>query len=84
MDKALNISEDFYKDEVICFLAERYHTSPQELLRSYCRQEEEKSHPAISTQAEAEHINLEENEMAILHDMLAAMPLSPSYTNTNK
>ena len=62
MNKRTYIPEEFYQDEVILFLADRYHTTPRKVLQCFLEQNDHTS--------ETESFRLEENEMTILRDML--------------
>ena len=59
------IPEEIYQDEVVLFLADRYHATPQEVLERFLEQN------GHAPEAETEPFRLEENEMAILRDMLS-------------
>lgn len=64
MTRSEDIPEAIYADEIVRFLADRYHTTPGEVLQRYFEQ----CDPASVPESAAFH--LEENEMAILRDML--------------
>ncbi|HIT97663.1 MAG TPA: hypothetical protein IAC44_02375 [Candidatus Merdimorpha stercoravium] len=64
MEQQTNIPEAIYDDELVCFLAERYRTTPRKILQRFLEQ---------SRHAEGKHNGtflLEENEMSILRDMM--------------
>lgn len=58
------IPEDLYQDEIVLFLADRYQTTPRKVLGRFLQQN------GRETEAETGTFRLEENEMAILRDML--------------
>ena len=64
MTRSEDIPEAIYADEIVRFLADRYHTTPGEVLQRYFEQCDPASMP------ESAAFRLEENEMAILRDML--------------
>lgn len=59
------IPEEIYQDEVVLFLADRYHTTPRKVLGRFLEQN------GHAPEVEIEPFRLEENEMAILRDMLS-------------
>lgn len=65
MNRITAIPEEIYQDEVVLFLADRYHTTPRKVLRRFFAQN------GHAPEAETEPFRLEENEMAILRDMLS-------------
>lgn len=65
MNRRINIPEEIYHDEVVCFLADRYHTTPRKVLQRFIEQNDH------VPEAETESFRLEENEMAILRDMVS-------------
>lgn len=64
MTRSEDIPEAIYADEIVRFLADRYHTTPGEVLQRYFEQCDPASMP------ESAAFRLEENEMSILRDML--------------
>ena len=58
------IPEEIYHDEVVCFLADRYNTTPRKVLQRFLEQN------GIAPETETVPFRLEENEMAILRDMM--------------
>lgn len=64
MTRSEDIPEAIYADEIVSFLAGRYHTTPQAVLQRFFEQCDPASTP------ESAAFRLEENEMAILRDML--------------
>lgn len=64
-NRKTDIPEEIYQDEVVLFFADRYHTTPQKVLRRFL---EQYSH---APEAAPEPFRLEENEMTILRDMLS-------------
>lgn len=69
MNQQTDIPEEIYADEIVCFLADRYHTTPRQVLQRFIGQD----NPALETPPGA--FRLEENEMAILRDLLAGYHL---------
>lgn len=69
MNQQTDIPEEIYADEIVCFLAGRYHTTPRQVLQRFIGQDT----PALETPPGA--FRLEENEMAILRDLLAGYHL---------
>ncbi len=69
MNRRTDIPEEIYQDEVVLFLADRYHTTPREVLQCFLVQD------GICLEQENEPITfrLEDNEMAMLHDMIIKM-----------
>ena len=63
MNQRTHIPEETYKDDIVRFLADRYHTTPKKIMRCFLNQNESESEP--------EPFRLEENEMAILRDMMS-------------
>lgn len=65
MNQRINIPEKIYDDEVVSFIADRYHTTPRKVIERFIKQDE----PVFD--ADTEMFRLEENEMAILRDMIS-------------
>lgn len=65
MNLRTDIPEEIYSDEIVCFLADRYDTTPVEVIRRFLVQN------GPDSETETETFRLEENEMAILRDMIA-------------
>ncbi len=65
INRITTIPEEIYQDEVVLFLADRYHTTPRKVLGRFLEQN------GHAPEAETEPFQLEENEMAILRDMLS-------------
>lgn len=65
--KVVNISARLYEDEAICFIADRYHTSPQEVVQCFLVQDgivpEQDSSTTIT-------FRLENNEVEILRGLM--------------
>lgn len=66
MNRITAIPEEIYQDEIVLFLADRYHTTPRKVLGRFLEQNRH------APEAETEPFRLEENEMAILRDMLSS------------
>ncbi len=62
MKQGTDIPEKIYDDEIVCFLADRYHTTPRKVLRQFLEQN--------TSEMDTGTFRLEENEMAILRDMM--------------
>ena len=62
----MDIPAELYEDEVVRFFADRYHTSTENVVKSFLVQEgicpRQENGPAA--------FRLEDNEMEILHDMI--------------
>lgn len=65
MNPRIDIPEEIYHDEVVCFLADRYHTTPRKVLQRFLEQNDH------APEAETGSFRLEENEIAILWDMVS-------------
>lgn len=39
MDSKINIPEELFDDEIVCFLADRYHTTSTDIVRTYLMQD---------------------------------------------
>lgn len=59
------VPEEIYQDEVVLFLADRHRATPREVLRRFLEQN------GHAPEADTAAFRLEENEMAILRDMLS-------------
>ncbi|QJE30039.1 hypothetical protein HHO38_17865 [Parabacteroides distasonis] len=64
MNQITAIPEKIYQDEVVLFLADRYHTTPRKVLGRFLEQN------GHAPEANTGVFRLEENEMAILRDMI--------------
>ncbi len=67
MNSRANIPEKIYNDEIVRFLADRYHTTPREVLQCFHQQN------GAACKMTAGTFRLEDNEMAMLHDMIVKM-----------
>lgn len=65
MDNQIKISTELYDDEVVCFLADRYHTTPKIVLQSFLAQDK----VAPQGKESGENIRLEDNEIEILRGL---------------
>ena len=65
MNRRTDIPEEIYQDGVVLFLADRYHTTPRKVLQRFLEQN------GHAPETETEPFRLEENEMAILREMLS-------------
>lgn len=68
MKQQTDIPETILNDEIIRFLADRYHTSPRNLLHQFFNQDDSGS------VTESRSIQLEENEMTLLRDLINSQP----------
>lgn len=64
MDKEIDIPEELYSDEAVCFIARRYHTDPQSAIQCFLMQSGALSETAASP------FHLEDNEMEILRGLI--------------
>ena len=65
MDRQIIISPQLFEDEVVCFIADRYHINPQTLLRLFLTQ-----NGIITDTDNVEcELQLEDNEIEILRDL---------------
>lgn len=66
MNKPNDIPTELYDDEVICFLADRYHTTPKRVIQCYLVQD------GICPEQENEPITfrLEDNEIEIMRGLV--------------
>lgn len=62
METILKIPEQIIDDEVVCYMAERYHSSPEDIIRQFLSQGGAINKADLT-------FTLEDNEMAILRDM---------------
>lgn len=67
MNERIDIPAEVYEDEVVCFIADRYHTSAENVVRCFLVQD------GIYPEQENAPIDfrLEDNEMEIMRDMIA-------------
>lgn len=65
MNKRINIPKALYDDEVVCFIADRYHTTPQKVIQCFLAQD------GITSDPEEKPVtfHLENNEMEILRGL---------------
>lgn len=63
MEQSISIPANLIKDEVVCYIAGRYHVDAERVVRQFLFQ---KGYLTEETQS---GFTLEENEMAILRDM---------------
>lgn len=65
MNKRMDIPEALYEDEAVCFIAERYHTTPRQVVQCFLRQN------GMVPDREEPHItfHLENNEMEIIRGL---------------
>lgn len=65
MNERIDIPAELYKDEVVCFIADRYHTTPKKIVQCFLVQggfaSGQEDTPAI--------FHLEDNEMEILRGL---------------
>ncbi|MBP3519149.1 MAG: hypothetical protein J6K31_12280 [Parabacteroides sp.] len=67
MTDDMEFPEELYRDEVVCFIAGRYHVSPHEVIRLF----QEQNNICIQTEAKAgePETRLEDNEIEILRGL---------------
>ena len=65
MNRRTDVLEEIYNDEIVNFLADRYRTTSREILQRFLEQNDS------VLEMESGTFRLEENEMAILRDMMA-------------
>lgn len=65
MRRVIKIPNRLYKDETICFIADRYHTTTRQILKCFLLQEG----IATGNDKEPETFQLEDNEMEILRGL---------------
>lgn len=62
----MDIPEALYEDEAVCFISDRYHTTPRQVVQCFLRQNEmvpDRDEPYIT-------LHLENNEMEILRGLI--------------
>ena len=64
MNRQEYIPEEIYDDDAVIFIAERHHTTPRRMLQCFLEQER------TSSESLETSLRLEDNEMAILKDMI--------------
>lgn len=64
MNNRADTLEKLYNDEIVRFLADRYHTTPREVLQCFHEQN------GVAYKMAAGTFRLEDNEMAMLHNMI--------------
>lgn len=67
MDKPIDIPANLYEDEVVCFMADRYHTTTERVMQCFLVQEAE----APAPEKESFPFRLTDNEMEILRELLS-------------
>lgn len=65
MNKRIDIPAALYDDEVVCFIADRYHTTPQKVIQCFLVQD------GVISVSEVKKMtfHLENNEMEILREL---------------
>lgn len=71
MNSMSGIPSELYEDEIVVFLAGRYHTSAEKILLRFLVQEHIESLPEKAMP----DFRLEENEMAMLRDLTGELEL---------
>lgn len=56
MDKAMDIPANLYEDEVVCFMADRYHTTTERVMQCFLVQEAEVPAPETKASLSASRI----------------------------
>lgn len=64
MSPSTDIPKEIDNDEIVCFLAERYHTTTQKILQQFLEQNRHNAERITG------QFRLEENEMNILREMI--------------
>jgi len=65
MNRQINISDKLYEDEVVCYLASRYHTTTKKIVQCFLVQDD-----FIPNQEEDSGLlRLEDNEMEIMRGL---------------
>ena len=67
MDKPIDIPANLYKDEVVCFMADRYSTTTERVMQCFLVQETGIPVP----EKESLPFRLTDNEMEILRELLS-------------
>lgn len=67
MDKPIDIPANLYEDEVVCFMADRYHTTTERVMQCFLVQEVGIPAP----EKESFPFRLTDNEMEILRGLLS-------------
>lgn len=62
MDGRINIPAELLDDEIVCFLADRYHATSIDIVRTFFEQDG-------ITPTEKPRFRLEDNEMEIMRDL---------------
>ena len=65
MNELIDIPTALYNDEAVCFIADRYHTTPQKVMRCFLVQ----AGLVPDTEEEAIAFHLENNEIEILRGL---------------
>lgn len=65
MTKQMDIPTTLYDDEAVCFIADRYHTTPQKIMQCFLAQNGTLSNPEEKPMT----VHLENNEMEILRGL---------------
>lgn len=66
MNKRIDIPAELYDDEVVCYIADRYHTTPQKIMQCFLAQDGIASIP----EEKPATFHLENNEMEILRGLI--------------
>lgn len=65
MNKRIDIPSELYEDEVVCFLADRYHTTPRKVVQCFLAQ----TGCTPDEEITLSDFRLEDNEMEILRGL---------------
>ena len=65
MNELIDIPTALYNDEAVCFIADRYHTTPQKVMQRFLMQ----AGLVPDTEEEAIAFHLENNEIEILRGL---------------
>lgn len=69
MNNKFDIPTELYEDEVVCYFADRYHTTPQKVIQCFLVQDN--LIPTVGN--EVPTFRLEDNEMEIMRGLTTAV-----------
>lgn len=75
MDKPIDIPANLYEDEVVCFMADRYHTTTERVMQCFLEQE-------VGIPAHGEErfsFRLADNEMEILRGLMSCVMIHKKF-----
>lgn len=65
MNRRINISDELYENEVVCYLAHRYHTTPKKIVQCFLVQD----YFIPAPEDDSAIFHLEDNEMEIMRGL---------------